>query len=136
MTRKFLARRLAGEGKGQPATLRALRNHRRRLDRFSLHLTRETILARFALAANLHRKEAHLRSVLERWQGAMLLILAEDDPLFGSRQRARMRAVFPHAQIHTFAIGGHVIPLFHGDEVRRLVGLFAADDQGNESATA
>ena len=94
------------------------------------------VVCRFTLAARIHEGEASLRRILRAWPGVILLIVADDDPLFDRRSRVRMQQAFPRARLHTFDVGGHVIPLFHGEEVRRLVGDLARESAAGDQATA
>jgi len=127
ITRTILTRRLADATGAGNAAKRALQSHRRRLDDFGRRFTREVLVARLSLAARIHRREPRFRDVLRLWCGPMLLMIADDDPLFDRRALARLRKAFPDAQLHTFDGGGHVIPLLHGEAMRRVIREFVRD---------
>lgn len=136
ITRTILTRRLAGARGADAAARRALRAHRRRLHQAGRTVSRETLVARLRLAAMIHGRAARLRRLLGSWNGDVLLMIADDDPLCGARARRRLRAAFPAARIHTFEAGGHVIPLFHAEAMRELIGEFVRDGETHAHATA
>lgn len=127
LTSLFLSRRLVHAPAARGSAGRALAAQRRRLGSVAKRIGRDLIVGRFRIAADVHRAEHDIRAAIEAWSGRILLLVASDDPLFPPRARNRMRSVLPTAQVHTFATGGHLIPLFNREEMRRVVIGFASD---------
>lgn len=121
----FLSRRLVHTPPTEAAVRRALGAHRQRLAGIAERIDRDLVVARFRVAADVHRAGPDIRRAIEGSEGRTLLLLASDDPLFSARERRRLRLMLPNANIHMFAQGGHLIPLFNADEMRRIVIQFA-----------
>lgn len=128
LTSLFLTRRLVRTSGADGSAGRALAAHRRRLESFAGRIGQDIIVARFRIAADVHRAESEICDALATWSGRILLLIANDDPLFSSKTHERIRESLPRAEVYTFAQGGHLIPLFHGDEMRRIVIGFATDE--------
>lgn len=135
LTSRFLSRRLVHAPGARGGVRRALDVHLRRLAAAATSVRRELVAARFRIAADVHRAADDIRLALDSWTGPILLLIASDDPLFPPRAQRRLSTGFPRVQVHTFARGGHLIPLFHGDEMRRIVTRFAEGVSGSEPAS-
>ncbi|MGH2606499.1 MAG: alpha/beta fold hydrolase [Anaerolineales bacterium] len=61
---------------------------------------------------------------LARWPGRVLILEAEDDPLFAPTARERLRALYPTAQVHQFQGTGHAAAIQHPKEYTAVVTRF------------
>lgn len=61
---------------------------------------------------------------LAGWQDRILLIEAEDDATFDAAARARLKTLYPAAQIHTFSGGGHSPATSRREDYFALVSAF------------
>jgi pimeloyl-ACP methyl ester carboxylesterase len=61
---------------------------------------------------------------LASWPGRVLLIEGEDDPLFPPAARARLRALYPSAQVHRFQGTGHAAAVLKPEEYAAAVTRF------------
>jgi pimeloyl-ACP methyl ester carboxylesterase len=66
-------------------------------------------------------------SDLAVWPGRVLLLEGEDDPLFPPAARARLRALYPAAQVHRFAGTGHAAAVLKPEEYADVVTRFLLD---------
>jgi pimeloyl-ACP methyl ester carboxylesterase len=126
IVRLFLSRRLVVVRGARASARRAIRAHRRRLEQFSERVRKEMVVARFRIATDIHRADDHIRGAIRVWHGRTLVLVAADDPLFGARERDRLRDTLPGATIHTFRKGGHLIPLMNGEEMRGIITRFVS----------
>jgi pimeloyl-ACP methyl ester carboxylesterase len=64
---------------------------------------------------------------LGTWQGRVLVIEGDDDPLFPPAARARLRALYPAAQVYRFQGTGHAAAVRKPDEYAAVVARFILD---------
>jgi lipase len=96
---------------------------RRYLDRAIGDMTKADILSRVRLQAEFAAQRWSVDD-LSRWSGRVLLIEGEDDPLFPAAARARLRALYPTAQVHTFKGTGHAAAVRKPEEYADVVTRF------------
>jgi pimeloyl-ACP methyl ester carboxylesterase len=61
---------------------------------------------------------------LARWPGRVLILEAEDDPLFRSASRERLRALYPTAQVHQFQGTGHAAAILQPEDYAAVLTRF------------
>jgi pimeloyl-ACP methyl ester carboxylesterase len=54
---------------------------------------------------------------LNEWPGPILIIESEDDPAIGANERAKLRNMYPRAQMKSFLDAGHASSILKRDEV-------------------
>lgn len=109
-----------------PIERRLLRDRRWRLRRYATTVEREFVLARLRLTEGLHARAKSIHTAFQSWKGEVLLLVAANDPTIGVRRLRETKDHFPRLRLHTFPDGGHMIPLYHADELRRVVTEFLA----------
>jgi 3-oxoadipate enol-lactonase len=98
---------------------------RRYFDRAIGAMTKADVLSRVRLQAEFGA-QVWSANDLARWPGRVLLIEGSDDPLFPSAARARLRELYPAAQVHTFTGTGHAAAVLKPDEYAAVVTTFLA----------
>ena len=96
---------------------------RRYFDRAVSEMTKEQIMSRVRLQAEFGARKWS-PSDLAGWPGRVLLLEGEDDPLFPPAARARVRALYPAAQVHRFAGTGHAAAVLKPEEYADVVTRF------------
>jgi pimeloyl-ACP methyl ester carboxylesterase len=66
---------------------------------------------------------------LASWPGRVLLIEGEDDPLFPPAARARLRALYPSAQVYRFEGTGHAAAVLKPEEYAAVVTRFLLEER-------
>jgi pimeloyl-ACP methyl ester carboxylesterase len=96
---------------------------RRYFDRAIAEMTKADIMSRVRLQAEFGR---HTWSPddLAHWPGRVLLIEGEDDPLFPPAARARLRALYPTAEVYRFQGTGHAAAVLKPQEYAEVVTRF------------
>lgn len=61
---------------------------------------------------------------LKDWRGKILIIESDNDPAVGAKERALVRAMYPHAQVQTFGDAGHASSILKRDEVFSIIRSF------------
>jgi pimeloyl-ACP methyl ester carboxylesterase len=96
---------------------------RRYFDAAVDRMTKADIVSRVRLQAEFGRLRWGPHD-LAAWDGRVLLIEGEDDPLFPPRARARLRALYPSAQTHRFRGTGHAAAVLKPEEYAEAVTRF------------
>jgi pimeloyl-ACP methyl ester carboxylesterase len=96
---------------------------RRYFDRAIGEMTKADILSRVRLQAEF-AAQRWSPSDLAHWPGRVLLMEGEDDPLFPPAARARLRALYPTAEVHRFHGTGHAAAVLKPDEYAATVTQF------------
>jgi pimeloyl-ACP methyl ester carboxylesterase len=99
---------------------------RRYFDRAVTEMTKDQIMSRVRLQAEFGSRKWS-PSDLAVWPGRVLLLEGEDDPLFPPAARARLRALYPTAQVHRFAGTGHAAAVLKPEEYADVVTRFLLD---------
>jgi lipase len=74
---------------------------------FSERLTQDDLLSTVVCMLDFAENVSLAPDDLAGWPGRMLIIESQDDATFDADARARLRALYPGARVHTFAAGGH-----------------------------
>ena len=93
-------------------------------DRAIEQMTKDDILSRVRLQAEFGRQAEWVPDDLAAWPGRVLLIEGEDDPLFPAAARARLRALYPAAEVHRFQGTGHAAAVLKPEEYADVVTRF------------
>jgi pimeloyl-ACP methyl ester carboxylesterase len=102
---------------------------RRYFDRAIGDMTKADILSRVRLQAEFGAQARWSPDDLARWPGRVLLIEGEDDPLFPPAARARLRALYPTAEVHRFQGTGHAAAVLKPEEYAEVVTQFLAKER-------
>ena len=78
---------------------------------FGQRLTKADILSHFLTTRDALTKYAYTRGKKSSWSGDVLVVWGENDHLRTERGRKGMLDIFPQAQIHVIAGGGHTVAL-------------------------
>ena len=78
---------------------------------FTQRLTKEDILSHFRTTRDAQMKYVYRSGEESSWHGDVLVIWGEDDHLRTERGRRGMMGIYPQAQIHIIAGGGHTVAL-------------------------
>jgi pimeloyl-ACP methyl ester carboxylesterase len=78
---------------------------------FTQRLTKEDILSHFRTTRDAQMKYVYRSGEESSWHGDVLVIWGEDDHLRTERGRRGMMGIYPQAQIHILAGGGHTVAL-------------------------
>lgn len=73
-------------------------------------LSKAHLVSRVRLAAEFAGKKYGV-SDAERWSSRVLILESDDDPQMPPATRARLRAIYPQAEVHTFADTGHSVSI-------------------------
>lgn len=74
---------------------------------FSERLGKDDLLSTIACMLDFAENLPLSPDDLADWPGRLLIIESEDDATFDADARARLKALYPAARVHTFAAGGH-----------------------------
>lgn len=74
---------------------------------FSYRLDKDNILSTYRAIIDFGQHYQFSSTDLDEWDGRILILDADDDATFDADARAKLRALYPHAQTHTFIGGGH-----------------------------
>lgn len=74
-------------------------------------LTKADVLSHFQTSRDAQTKYVYTRGEKSSWSGNVLVIWGENDHLRTERSRRGMLDIYPQAQIHVIAGGGHTVPL-------------------------
>jgi pimeloyl-ACP methyl ester carboxylesterase len=101
---------------------------RRYFDRAIGEMTKADILSRVRLQAEFGGQTWGPQD-LAQWPGRVLLIEGEDDPLFPPAARARLRALYPTAEVHRFRGTGHAAAVLKPQEYADVVTRFLLNER-------
>ncbi len=102
---------------------------RRYFDRAIGEMTKADIMSRVRLQAEFARQAEWGPDDLARWPGRVLLMEGADDPLFPPAARARLRALYPTAEVHRFQGTGHAAAVLRPEEYADVVTRFLLDQR-------
>jgi lipase len=92
-------------------------------DRAIDQMSKADVMSRVRLQAEFGAQR-WVASDLTAWDGQILVIEGEDDPLFPPAARERLRALYPRSRVHTFQGTGHAAAVRKPDEYAELVTRF------------
>lgn len=91
----------------------------------SCRLTRADLLSHFQTSRDVQTKYVYTSGEQSSWMGDVLVIWGENDHLCTERGRSGMLDIYPQAQIHVIAGGGHTVamsePLKYAAAVKRFL---------------
>jgi len=87
-------------------------------------LSRADILSRIRLHAEFSAEAGYRPDDLTAWPGRVLVIEADDDPLFPPAAQQRLRALYPSAHVHQFRGTGHVAVILRPEEYSSVLTRF------------
>jgi pimeloyl-ACP methyl ester carboxylesterase len=102
---------------------------RRYFDHAIAQMTKADILSRVRLQAEFGAQAGWTPGDLARWPGHVLVIEGEDDPLFPPAARARLRALYPTAELHRFQDTGHAAAVLKPQEYADVVTRFILSER-------
>lgn len=91
---------------------------------FRQRLTKADILSHFQTSRDARTKYVYTRGEKSSWSGDVLVIWGENDHLRTERGRRGMLDVYPQAQIHVIAGGGHTVALSEPGKYAATVKVF------------
>lgn len=101
----------------------------RLIDYLDHQLTKEIFLSRMGLFVEFAKNEAYRPEDRAGWRGKILIIESTDDPMINEKERRRLKAMYPEADVYTFEGTGHLIPLLKLDEMLDVIRAFLREDQ-------
>lgn len=101
---------------------------RRYFDRAIREMTKADVLSRVRLQAEFGGQTWGPQD-LAQWPGRVLLMEGEDDPLFPPAARARVRALYPTAEVHRFRGTGHAAAVLKPKEYADVVTRFLLNER-------
>jgi pimeloyl-ACP methyl ester carboxylesterase len=101
----------------------------RMIDRLDHQMTREIFMSRMRLLVEFTKKEAYKPEDCAEWRGRILIIESADDPMINEKERKRLKATYPEAEVYTFEGAGHLIPLLKLDEMIDVIRDFLREDR-------
>jgi pimeloyl-ACP methyl ester carboxylesterase len=87
-------------------------------------MTRAAFASHLAVWRDFDRTYEFTARDLADWHGRILIVEAEHDGLFGRRERAALRALYPSAKLHTFARRSHGASLAYMDDYITVIERF------------
>ena len=87
-------------------------------------LSREELVARYALSADVDRQGPPSPAGLQEWTGAVLVLEGEADKIARVGARDSLRSLFSGARVHTFPGAGHAISAERRHEWAAIVATF------------
>ncbi len=88
------------------------------------HLTKEGLINGYRRLVDFDTHHVFTSHDLADWPGAVLLIMADDDPATPEPVRAAMQALYPQADVHMFSGTGHAASLLKRDEYLTAIEQF------------
>jgi pimeloyl-ACP methyl ester carboxylesterase len=70
-------------------------------------LTKEDYMSRIQVGIDFHTHATFTQNDLATWSGKLLIIEADNDTYVSVRERTALKALYPSAQVYTFARTGH-----------------------------
>jgi pimeloyl-ACP methyl ester carboxylesterase len=93
-------------------------------------LTKEQIVARYLLSADVDRQGPLTAEAIASWPGDVLILEGGADRIAHGDARSSLKAVFPRAVVRTFAGAGHAISAEHTHEwAAAIAGFLSAAPQ-------
>ncbi len=87
-------------------------------------ITRDELVARYALSADIDRHGPPSLAALPEWRGEILILEGDADRISRGSSRQTLRSLFPDARVKTFAGAGHAISIERRDEWTAAVAEF------------
>lgn len=90
------------------------------------HITKADLVNGYRRVADFDLQYAFTPEDLRDWPGAILLIMADDDPATPPPVRAEMQRLYPRARVHLFAGTGHAASVLRREEYLGLIRSFTS----------
>jgi pimeloyl-ACP methyl ester carboxylesterase len=87
-------------------------------------LTRDDLVARYALSADVDRHGPPSPAGLQEWTGGALILQGDADKIAHAGARDSLRSLFTGARVHTFPGAGHAISAERRDEWAAVITAF------------
>lgn len=87
-------------------------------------VSRDDVVARYGLSADIDRNGPPSLAALSDWQGGILILEGDADPISRGTARQGLRALFPDARVKTFAGAGHAISVERREEWAAAIAEF------------
>jgi len=94
------------------------------MDGLLRRITKAELLSLYACAIDFDANYTFSPEDLAGWNGRVLIIGSDDDPLYPGDERAQLEALYPGATLHAFHGTGHLSSVLHPDEYRGVVAEF------------
>lgn len=107
----------------------------RQFDEIIAALRKEDVLSRVALAGEFNLRYGGI-PVARRPLYPVLIVEADDDPLFTPKKRAALHALYPDARTHVFHGTGHAAGVLHPDAYAAVLRRFVQEAEARTSVTA
>jgi pimeloyl-ACP methyl ester carboxylesterase len=79
-------------------------------------ISRDELVARYALSADIDRHGPPSLAALPEWRGAILILEGDTDRISRGSSRQTLKSLFPDARVKTFAGAGHAISIGRREE--------------------
>jgi pimeloyl-ACP methyl ester carboxylesterase len=89
-------------------------------------LSREELVARYALSADIDRHGPPSPAGLQEWAGTLLILEGDADRIAHGAARDSLKSLYPGARVHTFPGAGHSISAERRHEWAEAVATFVA----------
>lgn len=76
-------------------------------------LSKKAMLSRIRLTNEFSKLIHYSEGDLTQWAGQLVILEADDDPLFPLESRKKLHALYPQASVHTFKGTGHAIAILN-----------------------
>ncbi len=90
-------------------------------------LSKDDYISRMRVWIDLNQNYALTPDESHQQPGRVLIIEAENDPLFPVKEQETLKALYPQAQIHTFLNAGHFVNTARLEEYLQVVIHFLKD---------
>jgi len=90
----------------------------------ALHLTRAGMVNGYRRVVDYDLSYRFAPTDLEAWPGRLLLLLGDNDPATPEPVRERMKSLYPGAEVHVFAGGGHASGVLQREEYLGVMEAF------------
>jgi pimeloyl-ACP methyl ester carboxylesterase len=96
-------------------------------------LTKDDVLGAYDLAIDMEQHYVFTQGDLANWTGSILILESDNDSVIKLSERAALRALYPQAEVHTFAGAGHAASMVKREEYIRVVKGFLSRVEKRET---
>jgi pimeloyl-ACP methyl ester carboxylesterase len=90
-------------------------------------LSRDELVARYLLSADIDRHGPPSPAGRREWAGAVLILEGNADAIAGARPRGGLKALYPDARVHTFPGAGHAVSAERRHEWAATIAAFLTE---------
>lgn len=98
-------------------------------DYIERQMTREVYMSRMSLFVDFLKNEKYKPEDRAGWPGRILILESTDDPMINEKERGRLKATYPEAEVYTFNGAGHLITILKLDEMLDVVRKFLRENR-------